>query len=79
MREEYLNTRKNNQIHLGLAYGFYVETKHKDRKIPIEMFEHILTIWIQHFQPTMERYYQHFDMKFNITKLTMKNGEIKFI
>ena len=79
MREEYLSTRNNNQIHLNLIYKFYMDTKHETRKLPFEIFQQIFPMWLQHFQPTLEHYYQHFDMEFNIVKITMKDGKFKFI
>ena len=79
MKQEYLHSRNNNQIHLGLVWEFYIETKHERPKIPYQMFEQLFQVWANNFQPSLERYFIHFDTKFDIMKLTLKTGQTKYI
>lgn len=66
-REEYIKNRNDNQISLELAYQFYMETPHHAPKVDAHTFGTLFPQWIMF--GTMEKYFAHYDAKYNVTKL----------
>lgn len=78
-REHYINTRTQNQLDLGLAYELYMETEHPTPKLPLQHFQHLFMQWVQFSGSELEKYFQHYDQKFNVRKLTKKDGSVIFL
>lgn len=78
-KQHYINTRNQSQIDMNLAYELYVETEYPTPKVPIQIFQQLFNHWLQFGGSNLEKYFKHYDQKFNVRMLTKKDGSVLFL
>lgn len=76
MREHYLNLRNTNQLDINLLYEFYINSEYSNPKFPFEVFTNLFQMWMMHVGSNLEKFFQFYDMKYNIMKIQDKTGKI---
>lgn len=78
-KQEYIQSRNANRIHLSLAYEMYINSEISNPKLPPHIFQELFQMWLGFSQSNCERYFKHYDEKFEVIKLVGLQGEIKYI
>lgn len=77
-KQEYIQLRKQNRIHFGLALELYINTEHPTPKLHQQQFLNIFPVWLQHFGSNMELYFNYYDSKFEVIKVIGVDGNILY-
>jgi hypothetical protein len=68
-KEKYLQIRNNNTIDFELLYDYY--TIHCDKPLikTLKEFKEAFSLFIQLFQINIDKIFEYYDNKFNVTKI----------
>ncbi len=77
-KQQYIQSRNNNQINMELAWEMYINTEHSTPKVPQQIFYQIFPYWLQ-MVGNVEYYLSYYDQKFEVMKLIGLQGEITYL